>query len=103
MILAFPIGLSVGAILPTFNSMIFKRCSPERRGTASGAYFAAIDIGFALGAPLLGALADALDHGYIYRAGAVSVTLALILYLSVCSDKRYKARQARKEGVALNP
>jgi predicted MFS family arabinose efflux permease len=100
-LLAFPIGLSVGAILPTFNSMIFNRCSPARRGTASGAFFAAIDIGFALGAPLLGALADARDHGYVYRAGAISVTLALIVYILICSDKRYKARQARKEGIKL--
>ena len=89
--LALPIGISQGAVVPTFNSMLFRRCSPARRGTASGAYFVAIDLGFAIGAPLLGALADAKDYGYIFFAAALFVALALILYLLIASEKRYNA------------
>jgi len=91
-ILAFPIGLAQGSLLPTLNAMIFRRCSPARRGTAAGAYFTALDIGYAFGAPLLGALADALDFRYIYWAGAVFSVMALALYLLACSDKRFYAR-----------
>ena len=90
--LALPLGMSQGAVTPTFNSMLFQRCSPARRGTASGAYFAAIDIGFAVGSPILGALADAWDYGYIFSASAIFVGIALVLYLLIASDKRYKAK-----------
>ena len=93
--LAIPIGLAQGAVIPSFNSLLFKRCSPKRRGTASGANFAAADCGFAIGAPLLGALADATDYSYIYMAAAVVVALSLVLYLLIASDRRYNKKMNR--------
>ena len=94
-VLGFPLGLSQGAIFPSLNSIMFKRCSAARRGTASGAYFTAVDLGYAIGAPLLGALADARDYRYIYWASAVFVLLSLSFYLLVTSEKRFKARLSR--------
>jgi len=91
-LLALPCGIAQGMALPTLNSMLFRRCSPLHRGTASGAYYAAIDIGFAIGAPILGAVADAFDYRYIYRVSAVLVVLALVLYILIASDKRFEAR-----------
>ena len=95
-LIALPLGLSQGAVMPTFNSMLFKRCSPARRGTASGAFSASVDAGFAIGAPLLGAIADARDYRYIFWVGAVFVALALALYILIASDKRHAARQERR-------
>jgi len=91
--LGFPLGFAQGAVTPTFNAMLFQRCSPTRRGGASGAFFASIDAGFAIGAPVLGALADARDFGYIFWAGAIFVMLSLGLYLLIASDKRYNAKR----------
>ena len=91
-----PIGLSFGAIGPTFNALLFKRCSPARRGTASGANFSVIDLGNAFGASLFGAIVDASDYRFIYWAGAILVALGLILYLSIASDRRYARRICQK-------
>ena len=88
---ALPLGLAQGAVMPTFNSMLFRRCSPARRGSASSAYYVGIDTGFAIGAPLLGAFADAFDYRYIFWVGAVFIALALLLYLLAASDKRHNA------------
>ena len=93
--LALPIGLAQGAVIPSFNSLLFKRCSPKRRGTASGANFAAADCGFAIGAPLLGALADMTDYSYIYIAAAVVVAVSLVLYLLIASDRRYNKKMSQ--------
>ena len=87
-----PIGLSFGAIGPTFNAMLFKRCSPARRGTASGANFSVIDLGNAFGASLFGAIVDVSDYRFIYWVGAILVALGLILYLAIASDRRYARR-----------
>ena len=92
--LGLPLGLAQGAVVPTFNSMLFKRCSAARRGTASGAYFSTIDIGIGLGAPFLGAIADASDYRFIYWVAAALVTLSLILYVLFITDRRYNARHA---------
>lgn len=44
-VLGFPIGLAQGAICPAVNTMMFRRCTRKRRGTAAAAYFSSIDLG----------------------------------------------------------
>jgi len=95
-ILALPMGVAQGALTPAFNSMLFQRCSPARRGTASGAFYIAIDGGFAIGGPLLGLLADMFDFRYIFWASAVFAVFSLTLYLLIASDKRYNARRLKR-------
>ncbi|MCL1828855.1 MAG: MFS transporter [Oscillospiraceae bacterium] len=88
-ILALPIGISQGAVYTTMNSIIFIRCSPAHRGTASGAFFAAMDIGYAAGAPFLGAVVDASGFTVMYRITAVFVLLAFAAYMLFASDRKY--------------
>ena len=96
-ILAVPLGFSNSSVGPTLNSQLFKRCSPKRRGTVSAAYYAAIDIGFSLGALALGAVADLFgDYGSIYYTAAVMLVVALILYIFLVSDKQWNKRKNKK-------
>ena len=97
LLLAFLSGLAQGAAMPTFNSLIFKRCSAARRGTASGAYFMPIDIGFMVGPLMFGIISDVFDPRYIFWGSGISVTLALALYILISSDKRYNAMLKRKK------
>ena len=94
-IIAFPYGLAQGTVVPTFNAMLFKRCSAARRGTASGAFFTSLDVGFAVGAPIMGAFADAFDYRAIYWAAASFVTIALLLYIALATDRRFYAKQRK--------
>jgi predicted MFS family arabinose efflux permease len=87
-VIALPYGLASGAVFPSINSMIFKRSSPQRRGTASAAYFAAIDIGFALGGLVFGMLADSIGYGALYWISAGLSLLALVLYMKTIAEKR---------------
>ena len=91
--LGFPLGLAQGAIIPTFNSLVLMRCSPTRRGAATGAFGVAIDLGFSIGAPLLGALADAQGLRYIFWASAILIASSFILFILFTSDRRYNAEQ----------
>ncbi|MCL2166752.1 MAG: MFS transporter [Clostridiales bacterium] len=98
--MAIPMGLCNGAVAPTLNSTLFKRCSPRKRGAASGAYYTALDIGNGLGALVLGAIADATDYRYVYWTASVLVALSLVAYILSASDKRYNAKHAVKESLA---
>lgn len=93
-LMAIPLGFAQGMAMPTFNSMLFTRCSPARRGTANGAFFAAVDVGFAVGGPMLGALADARDFRFVFWASAILMALALVLYIMISSDKRFLRKGA---------
>ncbi|MCL2227558.1 MAG: MFS transporter, partial [Oscillospiraceae bacterium] len=88
-LMGLPIGFANGAINPTFNSLVFKRCTAARRGTASGAFFSAIDIGFGLGPVVLGLLADAFDLRFVFWGGAALMTAGFTLYLFIASEKPF--------------
>ena len=91
--LAFPIGLCQGAIMPALNSIMFKRCTPARRGTTSATYSSSIDTGYVIGASVLGVVADMTDYGVMFWAAAASCLLALAIYLLLASEKRWSKRR----------
>jgi predicted MFS family arabinose efflux permease len=80
-ILGFPIGLAQGATGPAINALLFQRCSPQRRGTASAAFFSSIDIGFGVGSILFGFVAEALNFYYVFIGAALVAVLALVVHL----------------------
>jgi len=86
------IGIAHGIVLPSVNAILFKRCSPKRRGTASAAFYSAIDLGVALGSPILGAIADVADYNILYYAASAFCAIALVIYVFLASDKRYAAK-----------
>ena len=94
--LAVPVGFCNSSVNPTLNSQMFKRCSPKRRGTVSAAYYAAIDIGFSIGAIALGAIADFFgDYGAIYFTASAMLFLVLVLYIFIVSDKQWNKKHGR--------
>ncbi len=93
-VIALPFGLSFGVVQPTINTMIFNRSSLQRRGSASAAYFAAIDIGLAGGGFAFGLVADALGFSVVYWLGAAVALAALLLYLKAVTFKKPREQAA---------
>ncbi len=96
-LIALPIGLCNGAVMPAMNSLVFKRCSPQRRGTASAAFFSSIDIGFSLGGFVFGFVADVSGYNWIYWIAAILMALSFILYMATIatSKPRFLTRKSR--------
>ena len=80
--------MPTGAVIPSINTMMFLRCSPQRKGTASAAYFASIDIGFMIGGIVLGVVADSLGFDAVYWVCAGAIAAALVLYLATVAKKK---------------
>ena len=93
--LALPYGIATGAVVPTINAVMFKRCSPKRRGTVSAAYFASIDIGITLGAPVMGWIADRAGFSWVYWLSATVVGLAALIFIFFVSDRHFSRRLAK--------
>jgi predicted MFS family arabinose efflux permease len=81
LVLAFPLGVSLGAVGPEMNAIMFKRCSAQRRGTVSAAFFAAIDTGFCVGSTSFGFLVDRFGYPTAYLVMASVTVAALAVYL----------------------
>ncbi|NLT14713.1 MAG: MFS transporter [Clostridiales bacterium] len=89
-VLAFPLGLAQGIVCPAVNSMMFQRCSPKRRGSASAAYFAAIDLGYGIGAFLFGIVAEKLGFNFVWWGSALFALMAFVIYLVFLRGKDTK-------------
>lgn len=87
-LLAFPIGIAQGAACPAINSMMFRRCSPKRRGSASAAFFAAIDIGYCVGSFLFGIVEEKLGFSFVWWGAALSVLAGLVIYIAFLRGKK---------------
>lgn len=87
--LAIPMGLAKGVVSPSINALMFRRCSPKRRGSASAAFYASMDIGFALGGLFFGLMTSMSGYGNIYYFAAGLAVLALILYVKTVAEKKH--------------
>lgn len=87
-LLAFPIGLAQGSVGPSINALMFNRCTPQRRGTASAAYFSSIDIGYGLGSIAFGLVAANFGYTAVYLIAALSCLLALPVYLTGTAQRK---------------
>jgi len=79
--------------------MFFKRCSAARRGTASGANFCAIDLGFAGGGLLHGWFIDTFGYASVFFAGGIFMVLSLLVYMLIASDRSKLTRHLNPNAI----
>ena len=82
---ALPLGLAQGITNPQINVFCVSRCTRERRGTATAAYYGSLDLGVALGSIGVGLLIDAAGYRVTYLTAAGVSILALVIYLFTLS------------------
>ena len=90
LLISFPIGLSLGTVSPILNALIIKRCSPGRRGTASAAFYSAVDIGVGVGSILFGFIITIFSYSHMFFGSFLFTVFALVIYV-LCLAKRYSA------------
>jgi len=77
---AIVIGTGYGTFLPIFQTIAFLRAPEGRKGAASSTILLSYDVGVALGAQLMGAIAEFVGYPLMYRVSAAFVLLAGVLY-----------------------
>ncbi|CAM2861656.1 MFS transporter [Salinicoccus roseus] len=81
-------GFGFGCVQPALQAWAVNRVENNRRGMANATFFSAFDLGVGLGAISYGFVAEAFGYSTIYFSSAVSVTVALILFLFIM--RRYR-------------
>ncbi len=87
-VIAVPLGLAQGAICPVANTMLIRRCTPRRRGTAAAAYFSSIDIGLGFGALMFGIIDEYLGFNLLFWIAALFAAVAAVIYLTSLTNKK---------------
>jgi MFS family permease len=73
-------GLGVGCSIPTLQSMAVQRAPADRRGAATGTFYAGYDMGLGLGAIAWGLIVQASGYRSMYFAALIPLILAGPIY-----------------------
>ncbi|WP_405156237.1 MFS transporter [Paenibacillus sp. FSL K6-0108] len=78
---AFLYGIGYGSIQSSIQTWMIQIVSPSQRGMANGMFLNTLDLGIALGALLLGAIASITSYTDMYRYSIMFIILFLLIYL----------------------
>lgn len=92
------LGVTIGALMPSFQTMLVTLADKSRRGVANSMYFIGMDGGVFLALVSGGIIADFLGMDAAYRVGAVGqlAAIAIFLKLVVPQLRARKAQNAAK-------
>lgn len=76
-------GVGFGSVHPILNTLVIKLSPPDRKGAANATFYATMDIGFAFGAFLWGAISEVFDFKAVFLIGAGFVVLSIVMYFAV--------------------
>ena len=77
------LGISLGALMPSFQTILMSLADKSRRGVASSMYFIGMDGGLFLALLSGGVIADALGMDAAYRVGALGQLASLAIFLKL--------------------
>lgn len=86
-------GLGYGGVHPSLQAWVINRSPADRKGAANGTFLSSIDLGYAVGAVVLGLIATHTNYAMMYR---ISV-LFLVVFAGVYGYHLIKTKQASVE------
>lgn len=91
---AFFSGLGFGILAPNLQLWTISTVEPEKRIVANATYFNFVDIGSAVGAPLMGIVAEFWGFTAMFRAGACTALLYIVGYIVIGREKKRRSLQS---------
>jgi MFS family permease len=76
-------GLAYGLIFPSISALVADHSRPEERGVATGIFHALLTAGVAIGAPVMGGVAELLGVRVGLMLSPVAMVLALVLAVTL--------------------
>jgi len=73
-------GLGYGATHPSLQAWAIQRAPAERKGAANGTFLSSLDLGYAIGAVLLGLIATHTNYAIMYRISILFLTAFAVVY-----------------------
>ncbi|MBS1229797.1 MAG: arabinose efflux permease family protein [Proteobacteria bacterium] len=74
-------GLGYGAVHPSLQTWAVNRCPADRKAAANGLFMSAIDLGYIVGAVVLGYLAGRDSYAMMYRYSTLAMLVFVAVYL----------------------
>jgi MFS family permease len=75
-------GLGFGTVQPSLQAWAINRSPLDRKGAANGTFLCSIDLGYGIGAVLMGSVASLTSYAVMYRLSPVFLVLLLAIYVT---------------------
>lgn len=98
---AILVGVCMGVVMPTLQTMANNVVEPQRRGAANATFITAFDIGIGGGSMLLGLLAEFTSLKSMYLASA-GIMIAAVLFFFMLVLRFYNRYRITEEDVESN-
>ncbi|MFC5404175.1 MFS transporter [Cohnella soli] len=92
-------GVGFGAIQPTIQAWMLRVSAPSQHGMANSMFYNSTDLGVAVGAFILGAIAEMSDYNVMYRYSAGVMAIFLMLY----SISQLRSKMAKQTAIPERP
>jgi len=76
-------GVGAGFVHPVVNTAAVKRCSPEKRGLATGTFMMSQDLGMTAGAVIWGTISEKTDFTVMYCAVTLTAIFMYIVFRKI--------------------
>ena len=86
-------GLGFGAVQPALQAWAVDKADVQRKGMANATFYSFFDLGIGAGALIFGQIAMLFGYREIYLTSAVSVSIAMLLYIFMLFYYGNKKRQ----------
>jgi MFS family permease len=86
-------GIGYGMVNPAIHAWIVNLAPPHRRGSATGTFYSAIDVGIGLGTVVLGGIANLTGYAVMYRLSAFLFLIFLVIYLTHLMKERKRKKK----------
>lgn len=73
-------GLGFGTVQPSLQAWAIDRSPADRKGAANGTFLSSLDLGYAVGAVIMGAIACVDGYAVMYRLSPILLVMFLIIY-----------------------
>jgi MFS family permease len=73
-------GLGYGAAHPSLQAWAIQRSPAERKGAANGTFLSSLDLGYSVGAVLLGLIATNTNYATMYRISILFLVVFAVIY-----------------------
>jgi len=73
-------GLGYGAAHPSLQAWAIQRAPAERKGAANGTFLSSLDLGYAIGAVVLGLIATHTNYAMMYRISILFLLTFAVIY-----------------------
>ncbi|HWR38720.1 MAG TPA: MFS transporter [Patescibacteria group bacterium] len=91
-------GLGYGAAHPSLQAWAIQRSPAERRGAANGTFLSSLDLGYAVGAVLLGLIATHTNYAVMYRISVLFLAAFAGIYgYHLVKTRQYNRNLQREE------